>query len=68
MNQLGVITHLYMEAMLGISLYSYLSELPKTLFLYYYCLYILFNKIVDKAKTDSTWKAGGVGGGGGVGE
>jgi hypothetical protein len=41
-----VIIHMYMEAMLGLSLYSYLYlKLAKMLCLYYYLLCLLFNKI-----------------------
>jgi hypothetical protein len=65
-----VVTHLYMEAMLGISLYSYLYlKLAKMLCLSYYCLCLLFNKI-GKGRTGSAWKWG-VGGRGrrlGLGE
>jgi hypothetical protein len=61
-----------MEAMLGISLYSYLlSQLAKMLFLSYYCLCLLFNKIREEGRTGSAWKqgwSGGKGGGGGQGE
>jgi hypothetical protein len=47
-----------MEAMLGISLYSYpYLKLAKTRCLSYYCL--LFNKIVEESKTGSAWKRGG---------
>jgi hypothetical protein len=71
-----VVTHLYMETMLGISLYSYpYLNLAKTLCLSYYCLCLLFNKIRDKGRTGSAWKqgawgkrdgAGGKGHGGGM--
>jgi hypothetical protein len=56
-----------MEAMLGISLYSYLYlKLAKTLCFSYYLLYFLFNKIGEKeGKTGSGWKQGGGWGGGG---
>jgi hypothetical protein len=48
-----------MEAMLGISLYSYpYLKLAKMLCLSYYCLCVLFNKIREKARTDSAWKQG----------
>jgi hypothetical protein len=41
--------HKCMEAMLGISLYSCLYlKLTKTLWLSYYCLCLLFNKIREK--------------------
>jgi hypothetical protein len=52
-----------MEAMLGISLYSYLYlKLAKTLCLSYYCLCLLFNNIGEEGRTGSAWKQGGVGG------
>jgi hypothetical protein len=48
-----------MEAMLGISLYSYLYlKLAKTLCLSYYLLCFLF-KIGEEGKTGSAWKQGG---------
>jgi hypothetical protein len=57
---IGIIIHMYMEAMLGISLYSYLYlKLAKTLCLSYYCLCLLFNKTGEKGRTDSAWKQGG---------
>jgi hypothetical protein len=44
-----VVTHKCMEAMLGISLYSYLYlKLPKTPCLSYYLLYFLFKKIREQ--------------------
>jgi hypothetical protein len=51
--------HMCMEAMLGISLYSYLYlKLAKTLCL----LYFLFNKIGEQGgRTGSAWKQGGRG-------
>jgi hypothetical protein len=50
-----------MEAMLGLSLYSYLYlKLAKTLCLSYYCLCLLFNKI-EEERTGSAWKRGGLG-------
>jgi hypothetical protein len=50
-----------MEAMLGISLYSYLYfKLTKTLCPSYYLLHFLFNKIGEQeGRTDSDWKQGG---------
>jgi hypothetical protein len=50
-----------MEAMLGISLYSYLYlKLAKTLCLSYYLLCFLFNKIgEEEGRTGSAWKQGG---------
>jgi hypothetical protein len=47
----------------NLSVYLSLSQLAKTLFLSYYCLCLLFNKIGEKDRTGSTWKQGG-----GVGE
>jgi hypothetical protein len=48
-----------MEAMLGISLYSYpYLKLAKTLCLSYYCLCLLFNKIGEESRTDSAWNEG----------
>jgi hypothetical protein len=48
-----VVIHLYMEAMLGISLYSYpYFKLAKMLCLSYYCyVCLLFNKIVKEGRT-----------------
>jgi hypothetical protein len=46
-----------MEAMLGISLYSYLYlKLAKTLCFSYYLLCFLFNKIGEEGRTHSAWK------------
>jgi hypothetical protein len=52
------VTHLYMEAMLGISLYSYpyLNYLKCFVFLIIAYTFSLFNKIRDKGRTDSAWK------------
>jgi hypothetical protein len=59
-----------MEAMLGISLYSYLYlKLAKMLCLSYYLLCFLFNKIREEGRTDSAQKQrgrGNCGRGGGV--
>jgi hypothetical protein len=57
-----------MDAMLGISLYSYLISLTKNALPSYYCLCLLFNKIGEKGRTGSAWKQvwwgrDGVGGG-----
>jgi hypothetical protein len=61
-----VVIHLCMEAMLGISLYSYLYlKLAKTLCLSYYHLCVLLNKIGEEGRTGSVWKRGGGGEGGG---
>jgi hypothetical protein len=44
-----IVIHMYMEAMLGISLYSYpYLKLAKTLYLSYYLLCFLFNKIREQ--------------------
>jgi hypothetical protein len=54
-----------MEAMLGISLYSYLyPKLAKMLCFSYYLLCFLFNKIEEEGGSGSAWKWGveGVGG------
>jgi hypothetical protein len=49
-----------MEAMLGISLYSYpYLKLEKMLCLSYYCLCLLFNKIEEEGRTGSACKRGG---------
>jgi hypothetical protein len=50
-----------MEAMLGISPYSYLYlKLAKPLCLSYYCF--VFNKIGEEGRTGSAWKRGVWGG------
>jgi hypothetical protein len=52
-----------MEAMLGISLYNYpYLKLAKTLYLSYYGLCLLFNKIGEKGRIGSAWKHGWWGG------
>jgi hypothetical protein len=57
-----------MEAMLGISLYSYpYLKLAKTLCLSYYCFCLLFNKIGEEGRTGSAWKLEGWEGEGGAG-
>jgi hypothetical protein len=49
-----VVINLCMEAMLEISLYSYpYLQLAKTLYLSYYCLCLLFDKIGEKGRTGS---------------
>jgi hypothetical protein len=55
-----VAIHMCMEAMLGISLYSYLYlKLAKMLYLSYYLLCVLFNKIGEQeGRTGSTQKQG----------
>jgi hypothetical protein len=57
-----IIIHMCMEAMLRISLYSYLYlNLVKILCLSYYLLFVLFNKIgEEKGRTGSSWKRDGV--------
>jgi hypothetical protein len=61
-----VVIHMYMEAMLGISLYSYpYLKLAKRPYLSYYCLCLLFNKIGDAVRKGSAWKQGWWGGEGG---
>jgi hypothetical protein len=47
--------HMFMEAMLGLSLYLY-SKLGKMICLSYFCLYLLFNKIGGDGRTGSAWK------------
>jgi hypothetical protein len=45
--------------MLGFSLYSYpYLKLAKILYLSYYCLCLLFNKIGEEGRTGSAWKRG----------
>jgi hypothetical protein len=52
-----------MEAMLGISLYSYpYRKLAKTLCLSYYYLCLLFSKIGEEGRTGLAWKQGRWGG------
>jgi hypothetical protein len=55
-----VVIHMYMEAMLGISVYSYLYlKLAKTLCLSYYRLCFFFSKIREQEEgTGSAWKWG----------
>jgi hypothetical protein len=49
-----VVTHMCMEAMPGISLYSYLYlKLAKMLCLSYYCLCLLFNIIEEEGRIGS---------------
>jgi hypothetical protein len=56
-GQMWIAIHKCMEAMLGISLYSYLYlKLAKPLCLSYYLLYFLFNKIGEEGGTGSAWK------------
>jgi hypothetical protein len=52
-----VVIHMCMEAMLGISPYSYpYLKLAKTLCLSYYLLCFLFNKIGEEGRIGSAWK------------
>jgi hypothetical protein len=56
-----VVIYLCMEAMLGISLYSYpYVKLAKTLCLSYYCLCLLFNKIEEGSRyyLEARWEEG----------
>jgi hypothetical protein len=53
-----VVKHLCLEAMLGISLYSYPYLNQQKCCLSYYCLCLLFNKIGEKVRTGSAWKWG----------
>jgi hypothetical protein len=69
-ESIQVVIHMCMEAMLGISLYSYpYLNLAETLCLSYYCLCLLFNKLEKRAeqvlpgseggeegRTGSAWK------------
>jgi hypothetical protein len=56
-----VVMHMCMEAMLGISLYSYsYLKLAKLLRLFYYCLCLFINKIGEEGRRGSAWKARGV--------
>jgi hypothetical protein len=59
-ESIQVIIHKCMEAMLGISQYSYpYLKLAKMLCISYYCLCLLFNKIGEESRTGSAWKPGG---------
>jgi hypothetical protein len=52
-----VAIHKFMEAILGISLYSYLySKLAKMICVSYYLLCFLFNKIREEGRTGSAQK------------
>jgi hypothetical protein len=56
-ESIQVVKRLCMEAMLGISLYSYpYRKLAKMLCLSYSCLCLLFNKIEEEVRTGSAWK------------
>jgi hypothetical protein len=56
-ESMWVVIYMCMEAMLGISLYSYpYLKLVKPLCLSYYCLCLLFNKIGEEGRTGSAWK------------
>jgi hypothetical protein len=56
-KQIWVVIHMCMQAMLGISLYSYpYLKLAKMLCLSYYCLCLLFNKTGEQeGRTGSAW-------------
>jgi hypothetical protein len=67
-ESIQVVIYMSMEAMLGISLYSYsYLKLAKTLCLSYYCLFLLFNKTGEEGRTGSAWKRGRWSGGKGEG-
>jgi hypothetical protein len=56
-ESIWVVIHMCMEAMLGISLYSYpYVKLAKTLCLSHYCLWLLYNEIAEEGRTGSVWK------------
>jgi hypothetical protein len=58
-ESIQVVIYMCMEAMLGIALYSYpYVKLAKRLYLSYYCLYLLFNKIGEEGRTGSAWNQG----------
>jgi hypothetical protein len=64
-----IVIHMCMEAMVGISLDSYLYlKLANMLCLSYYLLCFLFNKIGEEGKIDSSWRREEVGKGGKGGE
>jgi hypothetical protein len=62
-ESMWVVIHMCMEAMIGISPYSYLYlKLAKMSCLsYYYLLCFLFNTIGEEGRTGSAWKRGGWG-------
>jgi hypothetical protein len=62
-ESIQVVIHMCREAMLGISLYSYLYlKLAKMLCLSFYLLCFLFNKIREQeGRISSAWKWGGQG-------
>jgi hypothetical protein len=58
-ESIWVLIHMHTETMLGISLYSYpYLKLAKMLYLSYYCLCLLFNKIGEEDRTGSAWMQG----------
>jgi hypothetical protein len=58
-ESIRVVIHMCIEAMLGISLYSYpYLKLAKMLCLSYYCLCFLFNNIGEEGRKGSAWKRG----------
>jgi hypothetical protein len=65
-ESMWVAIHMYMEVMLGISLYSYFYlKLSKTVCPSYYLLCFLFNKIRElEGRTGFAWKQWGQVGGG----
>jgi hypothetical protein len=59
-ESIWVVIHMCIEAMLGISLYSYPDvKLVKMLCLSYCCLCLVFNKVGEEGRTGSAWKQGG---------
>jgi hypothetical protein len=56
-ESIWVLLYMCMEAMLGISLYSYpYLKLAKSLCLSYYFLCLFFNKIGEKGRIGYAWK------------
>jgi hypothetical protein len=56
-ESIWIVIHMCMEAMKGISLYSYLYlKLANMLCLSYYLLCFLFNKIGEEGRIASAWK------------
>jgi hypothetical protein len=59
-ESIQVVIHMFMEAMLGISVYNYsYLKLAKMLCLSYYCLCLLFNKIGEEARGSAGSEVGG---------
>jgi hypothetical protein len=68
-ESIWVVIHMCIEAVLGISPYSYpYVKLAKPLCLSYYYLCLLFDKIGEEGRTGSAWERGGWKGVGGKGE